>query len=241
MPAPLKSEAVVLRSIRYGEADRILHLYTPNSRPDSRDRQRRAPRAQPLRRPARAFLPRPPGPARGPGRAAHGHGRGHDRLPRSPARERAGAERRRPRLRRRLTAVRDRGPPPGGLSAAAHGALAAKRRPVRGRRERARVQAQAAAGGRVRAPARCLRLLRHARRAAELLGRRRRRGVRRPCASNGFPLDAAAYGFLVAALGNPLAQAPEAPAQVLRQVERAISETAEHHGHVRLRPLVGMA
>ena len=30
MPGPLKSEAIVLRSLRYGEADRILHLYTPN-------------------------------------------------------------------------------------------------------------------------------------------------------------------------------------------------------------------
>ncbi|MEY2517583.1 MAG: repair protein RecO, partial [bacterium] len=30
MPGSLKTEAVVLRSIRYGEADRILHLYTPN-------------------------------------------------------------------------------------------------------------------------------------------------------------------------------------------------------------------
>ena len=29
MPGLLKTEAVVLRSIRYGEADRILHLYTP--------------------------------------------------------------------------------------------------------------------------------------------------------------------------------------------------------------------
>src|ERR1700716_1344093 len=29
MAAPLKTEAIVLRSIRYGEADRILHLYTP--------------------------------------------------------------------------------------------------------------------------------------------------------------------------------------------------------------------
>src|ERR1700733_9524543 len=29
MPGPLKTEAIVLRSIRYGEADRILHLYTP--------------------------------------------------------------------------------------------------------------------------------------------------------------------------------------------------------------------
>src|SRR3979490_2271586 len=31
MPAPLKTQAIVLRSIRYGEADRILHLYTPQS------------------------------------------------------------------------------------------------------------------------------------------------------------------------------------------------------------------
>src|SRR5207302_11319290 len=30
MSAPLKTEAIVLRSIRYGEADRILHLYTPH-------------------------------------------------------------------------------------------------------------------------------------------------------------------------------------------------------------------
>src|SRR5215210_1819104 len=30
MPGPLKTEAIVLRSLRYGEADRILHLYTPH-------------------------------------------------------------------------------------------------------------------------------------------------------------------------------------------------------------------
>jgi DNA repair protein RecO (recombination protein O) len=30
MAGPLKTEAVVLRSLRYGEADRILHLYTPH-------------------------------------------------------------------------------------------------------------------------------------------------------------------------------------------------------------------
>jgi DNA repair protein RecO (recombination protein O) len=30
LPGPLKCEAVVLRSLRYGEADRILHLYTPD-------------------------------------------------------------------------------------------------------------------------------------------------------------------------------------------------------------------
>jgi len=30
MGASLKTEAVVLRSMRFGEADRILHLYTPH-------------------------------------------------------------------------------------------------------------------------------------------------------------------------------------------------------------------
>ena len=30
MSGPLRTEAIVLRSIRYGEADRILHLYTPH-------------------------------------------------------------------------------------------------------------------------------------------------------------------------------------------------------------------
>src|SRR5690349_12057791 len=30
MPRTLKSEAIVLRSIRYGEADRVLHLYAPD-------------------------------------------------------------------------------------------------------------------------------------------------------------------------------------------------------------------
>src|SRR3954453_13255557 len=30
MPGPVKTQAVVLRSIRFGEADRIVHLYTPD-------------------------------------------------------------------------------------------------------------------------------------------------------------------------------------------------------------------
>ena len=29
MPGTVKTDAIVLRSLRYGEADRILHLYTP--------------------------------------------------------------------------------------------------------------------------------------------------------------------------------------------------------------------
>ncbi len=40
LPGPVKTEAVVLRSLRFGEADRILHLYTPR-----RGRSARSPRA----------------------------------------------------------------------------------------------------------------------------------------------------------------------------------------------------
>ena len=40
---------------------------------------------------------------------------------------------------------------------------------------------------------------------------------------------------MVEALGQPLAAAPSASERDLRQVERAISETLEHHAHVRLR------
>ena len=58
------------------------------------------------------------------------------------------------------------------------------------------------------------------------------------CEAGSFPLTEEAYRFLVGALGAPLAQAPDARDGVLRQVERAIGETAEHHAHVRLRPLV---
>ena len=40
---------------------------------------------------------------------------------------------------------------------------------------------------------------------------------------------------MVEALGNPLAQAPATELRALRQVERAVTELAEHHGHIRLR------
>jgi DNA repair protein RecO (recombination protein O) len=42
----------------------------------------------------------------------------------------------------------------------------------------------------------------------------------------------------VTAVGQPLAQAPAASHRALRQAERAIVETAEHHAQVRLRPLL---
>ena len=58
------------------------------------------------------------------------------------------------------------------------------------------------------------------------------------CEAAAFPLGEDAYQFLVGALGTPLARAPDGSERALRQVERAIAETAEHHAHVRLRPLL---
>lgn len=57
------------------------------------------------------------------------------------------------------------------------------------------------------------------------------------CESAAFPLGEEAYTFLVGALGRPLAEAPAAGARALALAERAIRETAEYHAHVRLRPL----
>ncbi|MGZ4272259.1 MAG: DNA repair protein RecO C-terminal domain-containing protein, partial [Solirubrobacteraceae bacterium] len=58
------------------------------------------------------------------------------------------------------------------------------------------------------------------------------------CEAGAFSLSEDAYGFLVSALGSPLAQAPDGTELTLRQVERAIGDTAAHHAHVRLRPLL---
>jgi DNA repair protein RecO (recombination protein O) len=56
------------------------------------------------------------------------------------------------------------------------------------------------------------------------------------CEGAGFRLSDEAHEFMVEALGRPLAEAPQASGGALRQVERAISEVLEHHAHVRLRP-----
>lgn len=55
------------------------------------------------------------------------------------------------------------------------------------------------------------------------------------CQRDGFEMSAEAHAFLLDALGRPLAQAPAADDRALRQVERAISATLEHHAHVQLR------
>jgi DNA repair protein RecO (recombination protein O) len=56
------------------------------------------------------------------------------------------------------------------------------------------------------------------------------------CEGGAFPLSADAHRFMVEALGRPLSDAPLAEERALRQVERAVGETLEHHAHVHLRP-----
>jgi DNA repair protein RecO (recombination protein O) len=55
------------------------------------------------------------------------------------------------------------------------------------------------------------------------------------CEAGSFPLDEATHAFLTEALALPLARTPAASARALRQAERAIGDTVEHHAHVRLR------
>ena len=59
------------------------------------------------------------------------------------------------------------------------------------------------------------------------------------CEAGSFALSEAAHAFLVDALGRPLREAPTADERALRQAERALRETAEHHAGVHLRAAVG--
>ncbi|MGD9735308.1 MAG: DNA repair protein RecO [Solirubrobacterales bacterium] len=55
------------------------------------------------------------------------------------------------------------------------------------------------------------------------------------CEAGSFGLSEAAHAFMVGALAQPLSEAPAAEPAALRQVERAVGETLEHHAHVQLR------
>jgi DNA repair protein RecO (recombination protein O) len=56
------------------------------------------------------------------------------------------------------------------------------------------------------------------------------------CEAASFPIGRETHEFMTAALSSPLAQAPAASPRALREAERAIGETLEHHAHLRLRP-----
>ena len=58
------------------------------------------------------------------------------------------------------------------------------------------------------------------------------------CEAASFPFALETYEFMTQALARPLAQAPVGSPLALREAERAIGETLEHHAHLRLRPAV---
>jgi len=55
------------------------------------------------------------------------------------------------------------------------------------------------------------------------------------CEGGGFPFSEEAHRFMVDALARPLSQAPVADQRVAAQADRAITETLDHHAHVHLR------
>jgi DNA repair protein RecO (recombination protein O) len=248
MPGSLKSEAIVLRSIRYGEADRILHLYTPRhgrlgaiAKGARRARSRFGARLEPFFQ-IRAVL--------------H-EGRGDlytvtsaDTISAyAPLRERAttlDAAARACDAVSRLFETSDPHPEVFALLAnelallaadAAHAAAThaapAHAGPANGLAFRLKLLLAAGILPQLATCASCGE-------QEHLSGFSAAAGgvVCSSCEAAAFPLGEEAYQFLVAAVGAPLAQTPAASELALRQAERAITETAEHHAHVRLRPLL---
>jgi DNA repair protein RecO (recombination protein O) len=235
VPGPLKTEAIVLRSLRYGEADRILHLYTPHRgrlsaiakgvrKAKSRFGGRLEPffRVQALLHEGRSDLLTVTGVETV---AAHPRLREHGPALDVAARCCDAVD--------RLFATDD--PHPGVYALLAN--------------ELALLDGSPAAATPSNAVAFRLKLLLAAGFAPQLsacaaCGERDHLsgfsgaagGVVCPsCEAGSFRLDEAAHTFLVEALGKPLAQAPAAGDRALAQADRAVRETAEHHAHVRLR------
>jgi DNA repair protein RecO (recombination protein O) len=235
MPGSFKTEAVVLRSIRYGEADRILHLYTAErgrvgavAKGVRRARSRFGGRLEPL---FRVDLILHEG--RGElctvtsAETVHAH---------SALRERRASLDRATQACEAVLRLLDSHEP----NRPAYNLLC---------HELAVLDADPSAATRAQALAFRLKLLLAAGFAPELgscasCGEREHLGafsasaggvVCPGCEAGSFPLGAEAHAFLVAALARPLEEAPAAPESALGQADRAIAETLEHHAHVRLR------
>jgi DNA repair protein RecO (recombination protein O) len=238
MAGPLRTEAIVLRSIRYGEADRILHLYTPDrgrlsaiAKGARRARSRFGARLEPFFH-IRAVLHE--------GRSelltvtgvdtvtAHRRLREHAATLDTAARACDAVT--------RLFETADPHPEVFRLLANELGLLEADPahgRPGNGLAFRLKLLLAAGIVPQLAACAVCGE-------TEHLNGFSGAAGgvVCTACEAAAFSLSEDAYRFLVGALGSPLAQAPDGSELTLRQVERAIGDTAEHHAHVRLRPLL---
>ncbi|HEX5620806.1 MAG TPA: DNA repair protein RecO [Solirubrobacteraceae bacterium] len=237
MPGSLKTQGIVLRSLRYGEADRILHLYTP-------DRGRVSAIAKGVRKTKSRFGGRLEPFFRLNLVLYEGRSEmltvtsaetvaAYPRL-REDARALDGAA----RACEAVARVFDDGDPHAGVYHLLANQLALlDRDPARASRANAlafRLKLLLAAGfaPHLAACASCGE-------QEHLAGFSGAAGgvVCMACEASAFPLDEEAHEFLVTALGTPLAETPDAPPRALAQAERAILETLEHHGHVRLRPL----
>ena len=237
MPSSLKTDAIVLRSIRYGEADRILHLYTPGhgrvgaiAKGVRRARSRFGARLEPFMQ-VRLVL-------------HEGRGELHtvtaaDTLDARPGlREQAATLDAAARACDAVSRLFETGEPhPEVYALLANQLTLLASGPAAARPETAlafRLKLLLAAG-----------LVPHLGSCAScgerdhLVGFSAAAGgvVCGACESGSFPLDREAYGFMVEALGRPLAAAPGASERALQAVERAIRETAEYHVQVRLRPV----
>jgi DNA repair protein RecO (recombination protein O) len=237
MAGPVRAEAVVLRSIRYGEADRVLHCYTAErgrigaiAKGVRRARSRFGGRLEPFFR-LRLIL----------------HEGRSDLMTVTSAETVAGH----PRLREHA----------GSLEAAARACDAVGRLFDTDEphpevfhllcNELALLDADPGEATRANAVAFRLKLLLAAGFAPQLTAcascgaKEHLSGfsgaaggvVCNSCEASAFPIDEDAHAFMTAALARPLREAPEAPERALRQADRAIVETAEHHAHVRLRSL----
>lgn len=237
MPGPLKTEAIVLRSIRYGEADRIVHLYTPYrgrigaiAKGARRSRSRFGARLEPffhirvVLHEGRGELATVTGADT---MSANGQLRDHAETLDAAARACDAVS--------RLFETTEAHPEVFRLLANELALLNSDRAHARLANALAfRLKLLLAAGilPQLAACAACGER-QHLRSFSPAAGG----VVCGSCEASAFPLDEESYRFLVAALGVSLARAPDASPRALRQVERAISETAAHHAHVRLGPL----
>ena len=234
---PLKTEAIVLRSMRYGEADRILHLYTPQhgrrsaiAKGARRSRSRFGARLEPFLH-VNAVLHE--------GRsdlltvtsvdtiATHAGLREHAATLDAAARACDAVA--------RLFETDDPHPEVFGLLASELRLLSgdpAQARPANGLSFRLKLLLAAGILPQLASCASCGEV-EHLRGFSAAAGG----VVCTACEAASFRLTEDAYRFMVEALALPLAGAPDAPDLALRQAERAITETAEHHAHVRLRSL----
>jgi DNA repair protein RecO (recombination protein O) len=238
--APLKTEAIVLRSIRYGEADRILHLYTPGhgrisaiAKGARRSKSRFGARLEPffrisvVLREGRGDLFSVTGADTV---AAHGGVRDHAATLDAAARACDAVS--------RLFETDDPHPEVFTLLANELALLdsePSQGTPANGLAFRLKLLLAAGIVPQLAACATCGE-------QDHLRGFSAAAGgvVCSSCEAAAFPLDEESYEFLIAALGQPLANAPAGSERALRQVERAITETAEHHAQVRLRPLLAV-